>query len=143
MAEFQTFNQIVTSRLLVKGLDRYLFIKSIKIGKLCVWSIFFVWWVTVEKRHWEKTFLNKINRYFNTNGWEWEVDALQLVWEFPDVRPSNILFDCKLTLPLCVKMVQARMIGLNEDGVPMIHLYRSVNGQTVMVNRELVDRSVV
>ena len=40
-------------------------------------------------------------------------------------------------------MVQARMIGLNEDGVPMIHLYRSVNGQTVMVNRELVDRFVV
>jgi len=37
--------------------------------------------------------------------------------------------------------VQARMIGLNEEGVPMIHLYRSCNGQTVMVNRELVDRS--
>lgn len=39
------------------------------------------------------------------------------------------------------QVVQARMIGLNEEGVPMVHLYRSVNGQTVMVNRELVDRS--
>jgi len=37
--------------------------------------------------------------------------------------------------------VQARMIGLNEDGVPMIHLYRACAGQTVMVNKELVDRS--
>ena len=37
--------------------------------------------------------------------------------------------------------VQARMIGTNEQGVPMIHLYRAVNGQTTMVNRELVDRS--
>jgi len=37
--------------------------------------------------------------------------------------------------------VQARMIGLNEDGIPMVHLYRASNGQTVMVNRELVDRS--
>ena len=34
------------------------------------------------------------------------------------------------------------MIGLNEDGIPMIHLYRSCNGQTVMVNRELVDRYI-
>jgi len=37
--------------------------------------------------------------------------------------------------------VQARMIGLNEDGIPMVHLYRASNGQTVMVNRELVDRN--
>lgn len=39
------------------------------------------------------------------------------------------------------QVVQARMIGTNEQGVPMIHLYRAVNGQTTMVNRELVDRS--
>lgn len=39
------------------------------------------------------------------------------------------------------QMVQARMIGLNDEGIPMVHLYRAHNGQTVMVNRELVDRS--
>jgi len=39
------------------------------------------------------------------------------------------------------QIVQARMIGTNEQGVPMIHLYRAANGQTTMVNRELVDRS--
>jgi len=39
------------------------------------------------------------------------------------------------------QVVQARMIGFNEEGVPMVHLYRACNGQTVMVNRELVDRS--
>ena len=33
-----------------------------------------------------------------------------------------------------------RMIGTNEQGVPMVHLYRAVNGATTMVNRELVDR---
>jgi len=38
------------------------------------------------------------------------------------------------------QIVQARMIGTNETGVPMIHLYRAVAGQTTMVNRELVDR---
>jgi len=38
------------------------------------------------------------------------------------------------------QVVQARMIGTNEQGVPMIHLYRASNGQTTMVNRELVDR---
>jgi hypothetical protein len=38
------------------------------------------------------------------------------------------------------QIVQARMIGTNEAGVPMIHLYRAVAGQTTMVNRELVDR---
>ena len=38
------------------------------------------------------------------------------------------------------QVVQARMIGTNEQGVPMIHLYRNSNGQTTMVNRELVDR---
>lgn len=38
------------------------------------------------------------------------------------------------------QVVQARMIGTNEQGVPMIHLYRATNGQTTMVNRELVDR---
>merc|ERR1712059_7530 len=37
--------------------------------------------------------------------------------------------------------VQARMIGTNEQGVPMVHLYRANNGQTTMVNRELVDRN--
>jgi hypothetical protein len=40
-----------------------------------------------------------------------------------------------------VQVVQARMIGTNEQGVPMVHLYRAVAGQTTMVNRELVDRS--
>jgi len=39
------------------------------------------------------------------------------------------------------QVVQARMIGLSEEGTPMVHLYRAVAGQTVMVNRELVDRS--
>jgi len=39
------------------------------------------------------------------------------------------------------QIVQARMIGTNEAGVPMIHLYRAMNGQTTMVNKELVDRS--
>jgi len=39
------------------------------------------------------------------------------------------------------QVVQARMIGTNEQGVPMVHLYRAVAGQTTMVNRELVDRS--
>jgi len=39
------------------------------------------------------------------------------------------------------QVVQARMIGTNEQGVPMIHLYRAANGQTTMVNRELVDRN--
>lgn len=39
------------------------------------------------------------------------------------------------------QVVQARMIGMNEDGIPMVHLYRALGGQTVMVNRELVDRS--
>merc|ERR1719427_541265 len=39
------------------------------------------------------------------------------------------------------QIVQARMIGTNEQGVPMIHLYRATNGQTTMVNKELVDRS--
>merc|ERR1712088_319529 len=39
------------------------------------------------------------------------------------------------------QIVQARMIGTNESGVPMIHLYRASNGQTTMVNKELVDRS--
>jgi len=39
-----------------------------------------------------------------------------------------------------LQVVQARMIGMNEEGVPMIHLYRANNGQTVMINRELVDR---
>lgn len=39
------------------------------------------------------------------------------------------------------QVVQARMIGTNEQGVPMIHLYRASNGQTTMVNRELVDRN--
>jgi len=39
------------------------------------------------------------------------------------------------------QIVQARMIGTNESGVPMIHLYRATNGQTTMVNKELVDRS--
>lgn len=38
------------------------------------------------------------------------------------------------------QIVQARMIGTNESGVPMIHLYRATQGQTTMVNRELVDR---
>merc|ERR1719436_40851 len=38
------------------------------------------------------------------------------------------------------QVVQARMIGTNEQGVPMIHLYRNSNGQTTMVNKELVDR---
>jgi len=38
------------------------------------------------------------------------------------------------------QIVQARMIGTNEAGVPMIHLYRRVAGQTTMVNKELVDR---
>jgi A-kinase anchor protein 1 len=38
------------------------------------------------------------------------------------------------------QIVQARMIGTNESGVPMIHLYRAAGGQTTMVNRELVDR---
>ena len=33
-----------------------------------------------------------------------------------------------------------RMIGTNQQGVPMVHLYRAVNGATTMVNRELVDR---
>ena len=33
------------------------------------------------------------------------------------------------------------MIGTNEQGVPMVHLYRAVAGQTTMVNRELVDRN--
>jgi len=39
------------------------------------------------------------------------------------------------------RVVQARMIGTNEQGVPMVHLYRANNGQTTMVNRELVDRN--
>lgn len=39
------------------------------------------------------------------------------------------------------QVVQARMIGTNEQGVPMIHLYRHTSGQTVMVNKELVDRN--
>jgi len=39
------------------------------------------------------------------------------------------------------QVVQARMIGTNEQGVPMVHLYRHTNGQTVMINRELVDRN--
>jgi len=39
------------------------------------------------------------------------------------------------------QVVQARMIGTNEQGIPMIHLYRAVSGQTTMVNQELVDRS--
>jgi len=38
------------------------------------------------------------------------------------------------------KVIQARMIGTNEQGVPMVHLYRHHNGQTVMINRELCDR---
>ena len=41
---------------------------------------------------------------------------------------------------MSAQVVQARMIGTNEQGVPMIHLYRNSNGQTTMVNRELVDR---
>jgi len=53
-----------------------------------------------------------------------------------DTVSSNILEEL-----VAGQTVQARMIGLNEDGIPMIHLYRSCNGQTVMVNRELVDRS--
>ena len=36
---------------------------------------------------------------------------------------------------LAVQVVQARMIGTNEQGVPMVHLYRAVAGQTTMVNR--------
>jgi hypothetical protein len=39
------------------------------------------------------------------------------------------------------RVIQARMIGTNEVGVPMVHLYRPNNGQTTMVNRELVDRN--
>lgn len=39
------------------------------------------------------------------------------------------------------QVIQARMIGTNEQGVPMVHLYRATNGQTTMVNRELVDRN--
>jgi len=39
------------------------------------------------------------------------------------------------------QVVQARMIGTNEQGIPMVHLYRAVSGQTTMVNRELVDRN--
>jgi len=39
------------------------------------------------------------------------------------------------------QVVQARMIGTNEQGVPMVHLYRATKGQTTMVNRELVDRN--
>jgi len=38
------------------------------------------------------------------------------------------------------QIVQARMIGTNEQGVPMIHLYRAAGGQTTMVNKELVDK---
>ena len=34
-----------------------------------------------------------------------------------------------------MQVVQARMIGTNEQGVPMVHLYRAVAGQTTMVNR--------
>ena len=32
------------------------------------------------------------------------------------------------------------MLGVDEDNLPMVHIYRNSNGQTVMVNRELVDR---
>ena len=46
---------------------------------------------------------------------------------------------CFITVVL-LQVVQARMIGMNEEGIPMIHLYRANNGQTVMINRELVDR---
>ena len=42
---------------------------------------------------------------------------------------------------ISAQVVQARMIGTNDQGVPMIHLYRAVAGQTTMVNRELVDRN--
>lgn len=58
-----------------------------------------------------------------------------------NIIPTDDETSCSILEELVFnQVVQARMIGMNEEGVPMIHLYRANNGQTVMINRELVDR---
>lgn len=58
-----------------------------------------------------------------------------------NIIPTDDEISCSVLEELVSnQVVQARMIGMNEEGVPMVHLYRANNGQTVMINRELVDR---
>jgi len=75
-------------------------------------------------------------------------DFLSLPFQAIECNLANIILTEENTVSANIleelvagQIVQARMIGFSEDGVPMIHLYRASNGQTVLVNRELVDRS--
>jgi len=65
-----------------------------------------------------------------------ECNLANIILTEEDTVSANILEEL-----VAGQTVQARMIGFSEEGVPMIHLYRASNGQTVLVNRELVDRS--
>lgn len=65
-----------------------------------------------------------------------ECNLANIILTEEDTVSANILEEL-----VAGQIVQARMIGFSEEGVPMIHLYRASNGQTVLVNRELVDRS--
>jgi len=75
-------------------------------------------------------------------------DFLSLPFQAIECRLANIIVPEDDTVSCTVlnelvdgQVIQARMLGVDEDNIPMVHIYRNCNGQTVMVNRELVDRS--
>lgn len=75
-------------------------------------------------------------------------DFLSLPFQAIECRLANIIVPEDDTISCTVlnelvdgQVIQARMLGVDEDNIPMVHIYRNCNGQTVMVNRELVDRS--
>eukprot|EP00088_Acartia_fossae_P070891 TRINITY_DN959_c0_g1_i1.p1 TRINITY_DN959_c0_g1~~TRINITY_DN959_c0_g1_i1.p1 ORF type:complete len:639 (+),score=120.25 TRINITY_DN959_c0_g1_i1:100-2016(+) len=75
-------------------------------------------------------------------------DFLSLPFQAIECRLANIVVPdgdtvCTDLLQELVdgQVIQARMLGVDEDNLPMVHIYRNSNGQTVMVNRELVDRN--
>lgn len=75
-------------------------------------------------------------------------DFLSLPFQAIECRLANILVPEVDTVSAGVleelvngQVIQARMLGVDEDNLPMVHIYRDSNGQTIMVNRELVDRN--
>lgn len=75
-------------------------------------------------------------------------DFLSLPFQAIECHLANILVPDGDTIASTIleelvngQAIQARMLGVDQDNLPMVHVYRNYNGQTVMVNRELVDRN--
>jgi A-kinase anchor protein 1 len=75
-------------------------------------------------------------------------DFLSLPFQAIECRLANIIVPEGDTVSSDIleqlvhgEVIQARMLGVDQDTLPMVHIYRNSNGQTVMVNRELVDRN--